>query len=276
MPEPTPSAERLSGNLERVRAAIAHACRRTGRDPAVVRLVAVTKSVDLDTIRALMALGVHDLGENRVQQLVRRAADLGADLSSAWSGRPGPGPVWHMIGHLQRNKVRTLLQHSRTLHSLDSPRLADEIEREAARPSATAPHEPLPPGPAPTSDRSSRTGPRDETPSGGIVDVLIEVNVAGEASKTGVAPDEAARLAEHVASLPHLRLCGLMTMAPFEVDPQRCRRYFARLRELLGELRGAGVVGPQCGHLSMGMSNDYAVAVEEGATIVRIGTALFE
>ncbi len=239
--------ERLRENLRQVRATIADACRRSGRDPADVRLVAVSKYADLDTVRALLAAGVRDLGENRVQQLIGRAAALGAaqaDLFAADSAA-GTAPRWHMIGHLQRNKVKGLLHYSRILHSLDSVRLAKELEKQAEK-------------------------------SELIVDVFLELNVAGEQAKSGAPVAEAAPLAEAVSACPHLRLHGLMTMPPFDPDPEAARPHFARLRALLEQLQRRGAVGPSCVHLSMGMTIDYAVAVEEGATFVRIGSALFE
>jgi pyridoxal phosphate enzyme (YggS family) len=241
-----PAVTRLARNLSTVRQNIASACRRSGRRPDEVLLVAVTKSVGPDLIRTLLALGVTDLGENRVQQLVQRAGLIGrAPGGLDASAPPGGGPPrWHMVGHLQRNKVKALLEHARIIHSLDSMRLAEEIEHQAARREC-------------------------------LVEALLEVNVSGEASKQGVSPAELRPLVERVRGSPHIRLRGLMTMAPLEADPQATRPHFARLRELLEELRTEGLVEADCRHLSMGMSNDYAVAVEEGATIVRIGSALF-
>ncbi|MEW6198733.1 MAG: YggS family pyridoxal phosphate-dependent enzyme [Planctomycetota bacterium] len=240
--------QRLHDNVARVRAHIADACARAGRDPAEVRLVGVTKYVSAPVIRELLAAGVQDVGESRVQQLASRALEIGEPLLD-WTSAAGPAetrrPRWHMIGHLQRNKVKALLPHARIVHSLDSDRLADTLETHAAALDAT-------------------------------VDAFIEVNVAGEASKQGVPPDEVAALATEVRRHPHLRLRGLMTMAPLDPDPEAARPCFARLRELLERLRGTGAVGAECVHLSMGMSQDYRVAVEEGATLVRVGSALFE
>ena len=250
--------KRLRDNLARVRETIADACRRAGRDPAAVRLVAVTKYVDLDMIGALLDVGVHELGENRVQQLVQRAERVGATTAELFGPEPegfGPGdrppdasaavPRWHMIGHLQRNKVKTLLGHTRIIHSLDSPRLAREIQKVAEA--------------------------RDL-----MVDAFVEVNVAEEESKYGVAVPEVEAVAEAVGACDRIRLRGLMTMAPFDLDPEAARPHFVRLRELLERLRQGGAVGPDCTHLSMGMTQDYGVAVEEGATFVRIGSALYE
>jgi pyridoxal phosphate enzyme (YggS family) len=243
----TERGQRLRQNLERVHATIHDACRRSGRDPADVRLVAVTKYVELDTIRALLDAGVWDLGENRVQQLTSRATALGAASQGLFAPDPAvhATPRWHMIGHLQRNKVKAVLRHTRVLHSLDSARLARELEKQAEKLELT-------------------------------VDAFLELNLAGEQAKSGAPPAEAAPLAEAVSQCPHLRLHGLMTMPPFDPDPQAARPYFARLRELLDELRQSGAVGPDCVHLSMGMTIDYEVAIEEGATFVRIGSALFE
>ncbi len=238
--------DRLRRNLAEVRSQIAAAAGRAGRSAHDVRLVAVTKYVATDVIGALVELGVPDVGESRVQQLVERARRCGP-AATDWPGEaptPAAGPRWHMIGHLQRNKVKPLLEVARIVHSLDSERLAEALERQAAA-------------------------------AGVCVDVLIEVNVPGEASKTGIPASEVAALATCVGRHGHLRLRGLMTMAPYDPDPEHARPHFARLRALLEDLRRKGVVGPQCVHLSMGMSQDYAVAVEEGATLVRVGSALF-
>jgi pyridoxal phosphate enzyme (YggS family) len=239
--------QQLRDNLARVRDSIAGACQRRGRDPRAVRLVAVTKYVAPPALREVLQAGVPDLGESHVQQLVARARACEPprldwpDLGEPASARPR----WHMIGHLQRNKVKALLPYARIIHSLDSPRLAQVIEQQAAALDAR-------------------------------VDVLIEVNVAGEASKTGIGPDSVPPLLEAVAACRHLCLRGLMTMAPYDPDPEAARPCFVRLRELLEHGRSVGLVGPECVHLSMGMSQDYAVAVEEGATLVRVGSALFE
>ncbi len=238
---------KLQTNVASVRADIAQACRRVGREPAGVRLVGVTKYVSAEVPRALLTAGVEDIGESRVQQLVTRARDCGP-ASFHWppatENNNVPQPRWHMIGHLQRNKVGLLLQHARILHSLDSERLARSIEQHAAA--------------------------RDV-----VVDAFVEVNVTSEASKQGIAPEALPALAETVADCSRIRLRGLMTMAPYDPDPEAARPHFARLRELLAELRKSGAVGPECVELSMGMSQDYAVAVEEGATFVRVGSVLF-
>lgn len=229
--------DQLRANLQRVSDAITEACGWAGRSDDV-EVVAVTKSVDSTVIRALLELGVTNLGENRVQQLVQRAAELAAFPSI-------PQPRWHMIGHLQRNKVKPLLAHAQIIHSVDSSRLAQEIQRHAVA-------------------------------DGRKIEVLIEVNVSGEARKDGIAPAEAESLAREIAGSPNLELRGLMTMAPLDADADAARPYFAALRQLLRELRERGAVGRDCNELSMGMSGDFRVAIEEGATIVRLGSILFE
>lgn len=236
--------DRLRANLAAVRDEIARACGRTGRDPAGVRLVAVTKYASPEVAAELAALGVADLGENRVQQLVRRA-EWFAERASAGGEANQPRPRWHMIGHLQRNKVKPLLRFCRVIHALDSVRLIQEIQAQAAR--ADVP-----------------------------VEGLIELNLAGDPSKTGAPPEQIRALVQAAAGCANLRLAGLMTMAPYLDDPEQTRPYFSRLRETLRALREEGLAPADCSQLSMGMSNDFAVAVEEGATIVRIGSRLFE
>ncbi len=228
----------LTRNVGLVRETISAAARRAGRSAKDIRVVAVTKYAPFEVIRLLPRTGLVEFGENRVQQLIARAERLTADS-------PPPSVHWHMIGHLQRNKIRALLPHARTVHSLDSERLADALAEQAAQ-------------------------------SGPPVEVFVELNVSGETSKTGASPEEAARVVERAASQVGLVLRGLMTMAPYSENPEDSRPVFARLRELLDDFRRRGIAGPSCDQLSMGMSQDYSVAVEEGATVVRIGSALFE
>ena len=226
--------QQLADNLRNVRRNMSEACRRAGRDPASVRLVAVTKSVTPDVVRDLASLGQTDFGENRVQELLKKSAEL-SDLAVAW----------HMIGHLQTNKVKKLLAVCGSIHSVDSVPLAEEIDRRAAR----APLKP---------------------------EVLLEVNVGREEAKFGLAPEELRDAAAAVGKLPHLSLVGLMTMAPLVENPEQTRPVFARLRSLADRVREMSLPGVAMRELSMGMTQDYAVAIEEGATLVRIGTALFQ
>jgi pyridoxal phosphate enzyme (YggS family) len=223
----------IEQNVLAVRERIARACERAGRDPAEVTLVAVTKSVEPEVAELLLDAGVGDIGENRVAEAERKRALLG-----------GRG-VWHMVGHLQRKKVKKALPLFSVIHSVDTIRLIEEISRR-------------------------------HDPSGRPVEVFLEVNVSGEASKYGFAPQEVFEAARSACELPGLALRGLMTMAPYDPDPEASRPVFRQLRELLEALRGRLEPGAECGFLSMGMSGDFETAVEEGATHVRIGTALFE
>lgn len=226
-------AERLRSTLPGVRDRIGEAARSAGRDPAAVRLVAVTKGHPVAALEAALAAGLADLGENRVEELGAKAAEL--------AGR-APAVRWHMIGHVQGRKARAAAELANLIHSVDSLRLAERIAgaaRELGRP----------------------------------VPVLVQVNTSGEAAKHGLPLAEAEDLVLAMAALPGLRLEGLMTMAPLTDDERVLAATFARLRELRDRLRAAdGRVG---GELSMGMTNDLAVAVREGSTMVRIGTALF-
>jgi pyridoxal phosphate enzyme (YggS family) len=221
--------DRLHAVEERIRAA----CRRAGRDRAEVTLVAVTKSVPVEVAALLPDLGILDLGESRPQELWRKADALPSTVR------------WHLIGHLQRNKVERTLPLVHMIHSVDSVRLLEALEREAAK--------------------------RVQ-----VLNVLLEVNASAEASKHGFPPQDVPHLAGKLRELRHVRVQGLMTMAAYEAEPERCRVTYAALRALREGLRTA--VGPAqpLAHLSMGMSNDFEVAIEEGATLVRIGSALFE
>ncbi len=239
----------LQDNLRKVRGRIAEACSRVGRDPGTVRLLAVTKSVDIDVIRTLYETGVTDLGENRAQQLVRRAETMKEwlqrrDMPKA--SAPASVPVrWHMVGYLQRNKVKSLLPWVSMFQSVDRLRLAEEINKRAAD-------------------------------VGHPADVLLEVNGGNEPQKSGAPVCAASHLGEQVASMPNLRLRGLMTMAPWTTDETELRNVFTRVRELFDEMRHDFAVGDAFDIYSAGMTNDFEIAVECGSNMVRIGTALFE
>lgn len=235
---------KIRSNLDRIREDISTCCAKVGRSESEVRIVAVTKSVDFDTIKNALDAGLTELGESRPQQLATRAEQLEAHLRRRRNELPAP-VRWHQVGHVQRNKVKLILGVAELIHSLDSLRLAEEIERRAERADTVA-------------------------------DVLLEVNCSQEQQKHGCAVGAATHLAELACSLKHLRLRGLMTMAPLSDDPEQARPSFVRLRELFEEIRHAGIGGEDFRDLSMGMSQDYRVAVEEGATMVRIGSALFE
>jgi pyridoxal phosphate enzyme (YggS family) len=228
-----PAASVLPDRLRAVEDRLAAACRRAGRDRADVRLVAVTKSVSADVAALLPPLGVTDLGESRPQELWRKAAALPADVR------------WHLVGHLQRNKVERTLALAHLIHSVDSTRLLAALDEEAAR-------------------------------QGRPVAVLLEVNASREPNKHGFAPEEVPSLAPTLAALRHVSVRGLMTMAALADDAEEARPAFAALRRLRDRLRGELGPAHPLEHLSMGMTNDFEVAVEEGATLVRVGTALFE
>jgi len=228
-----PAPERVLANLREVRDRIADAARRSGRTPDAVRLVAVTKAVPTETIRLLLAAGQQDIGENRARQLRDRAAEL-ADAHVRW----------HMIGRLQRNKVKYVVPAAAMIHSVDSVRLAEEISKRAQAAGARA-------------------------------TCLLEVNVSGEEAKGGLAPAEAPRLAAETAALPALDLVGLMTMAPLAETGETVRPVFAALRECLARVNRTADLPAALTELSMGMTQDYETAIEEGATIIRVGTALF-
>ncbi len=235
---------KIARNLEQIHEDIAAACERAGRLPQEVAIVAVTKAVEMETIRNLISVGMTELGESRAKQLAERAAQLAEHLKRRRNELSRP-VRWHMIGHLQRNKVKAVLQVADVIHSVDSLRLAEEINAQAER-------------------------------VGKVVEVFLEVNCSQEAQKFGCAVGAAAHLSELICTLKNLRLIGLMTMAPIVKDAERARPSFVRLRELFEEMRRDKVGGEGFRHMSMGMSQDYAVAVEEGATILRIGTALFK
>jgi pyridoxal phosphate enzyme (YggS family) len=229
-----PARARVQENLAAVRERLAAAARRSGRRPEAIALVGVTKYVDSLTARLLVAAGLFDLGESRPQELWAKVAAL-ADLNL----------TWHLIGHLQRNKVRRTLPLAAWIHSADSLRLLAEISHQAAQ-------------------------------MGRPANVLLEVNTSGEAAKHGIRPAEVEPLLPQIAALPGVQVHGLMTMAAWEGGLDRARRNFASLRELRDRLAGSCPPNVSLGELSMGMSGDFEVAVEEGATIVRVGSALFE
>ena len=216
--------------LKGVQARIAEACAKAGRAPDGVEIIGVTKTHGPDVVREAWEAGIRRFGENKVQE-------------AAWKiPESVSGPEWHLIGHLQRNKVRLALELFSVIHSVDSVRLLEQIERVA-----------------------DEGGQRPE--------ILLEINVAGEASKSGLPPAQAPEVIEYALGCRNITLTGLMTMAPFCPDPERARPVFAKLRERRDQWESQFGIGLP--NLSMGMSNDYLVAVEEGATWLRLGTVLF-
>ncbi|MFO1021314.1 MAG: YggS family pyridoxal phosphate-dependent enzyme [Planctomycetales bacterium] len=224
----------ISENLASVRARIAESCARCGRKPEEVQLVAVVKYAEIEWIRELVALGVTTLAENRPQQLVERVPLFPEAVQ------------WHMIGHLQTNKVRRVLPLVKLIHAVDSVKLLSSIERIA--------------------------GEEDLSP-----EVLLEINVSRETSKQGFSPEELRNGWDEIGGmLERTTVRGLMTMAPLSENPEDARQTFAGLRNLRDELQQRGKAGKNLRELSMGMTGDFEVAIEEGATFVRIGSALFE
>lgn len=224
----------LQHNLETVGERIRRAARRSGRDPSTIRLVAVTKTVPAATARALYDLGQQDLAENRIQAALPKIDEV------------GPGPVWHMIGSVQSNKVRKVVGRFSWIHSVDSEALLERIHRVVVETQVSPPR------------------------------VLLQVNVSGEASKSGISPQAVPEILSAAGRLASVEVVGLMTIAPLESDPERARPVFRALRALRDQANGEEWYRCPLAHLSMGMSGDLEVAVDEGATLVRVGSALFE
>ena len=222
----------LRENFRQVEENIRRACGRAGRDPGDVTLIAVSKTKPVELLREAYDLGTRVFGENKVQEIVEKYEALPKDIH------------WHMIGHLQRNKVKYIIDKVDLIHSVDSVRLAETIEKEAAKHDLTA-------------------------------NILLEVNVAEEESKFGLKVDEVEQVVDEIAKFSHIKVCGLMTIAPFVENPEENRPYFRLLRNLSVDIGGKNVDNVTMSILSMGMTNDYEVAVEEGATMVRVGTGLF-
>ena len=224
----------LSQNLKDVQQNIAKACAISSRSVSDVRLIAVSKTKPVEMLREAYDLGVRDFGENKVQELVEKYDQLPRDIR------------WHMIGHLQRNKVKYIVGKVEMIHSVDSSELANEISRQSVKHSV-------------------------------ISKILIEINIGDEESKFGVKYDETAPLAIYAASLPNIEVCGIMCVAPYVADPEDNRPHFQSMNKILIDIRAKMRDNDQSSmrELSMGMSGDYQVAVQEGATMVRVGTGIF-
>ena len=222
----------IKEQLEEVRKNIEAACKRAGRDPKEVTLIAVSKTKPVPMLEEAYEAGARDFGENKVQEIVQKKPELPEDIR------------WHMIGHLQRNKVHQVMGKAVLIHSVDSLRLAEQIETEAAKKDMVA-------------------------------DILLEVNVAKEESKFGMMPEDVEEMAGQIAALPHLQIEGLMTIAPFVDDPEKNRPVFRKLYQLSVDIKKKNIDNVCMDVLSMGMTGDYQVAVEEGATMIRVGTGIF-
>ena len=222
----------LAKNLHEVEQKIQEACKKVNRSREEVTLIAVSKTKPVTMLQEIYELGIRDFGENKVQELSEKYSQLPNDIK------------WHQIGHLQTNKVKQVIDKATLIHSVDSVRLAQAIEKEAEKKDI-------------------------------IVDILIEVNVAEEESKYGFKVEEVIPAIEVIATFPHVRIQGLMTIAPFVENPEENRSIFARLQKLSVDIAHKNIDNVSVDILSMGMTNDYQVAIEEGATMVRVGTGIF-
>lgn len=222
----------IEGNLKEVHQRIGEACARCGRSPEEITLIAVSKTKPLEDLLEAYRCGERTFGENKVQEILAKAPDMPRDA------------CFHMIGHLQRNKVRQVIPYAALIHSVDSLRLAKQIQEDAAREERT-------------------------------VDILLEVNVAEEESKFGFTTEEVADAVQEICHFPNVRIRGLMTIAPFVEDPEENRVIFRKLNELSVDIAGKNIDNVTMSVLSMGMTGDYEVAIEEGATMIRVGTGIF-
>lgn len=222
----------LAENLKTVEKKILEACERSNRNRNDVKLIAVSKTKPVSMLQEVYNEGIRYFGENKVQELTDKTEQLPEDIK------------WHMIGHLQRNKVKYIVDKVAMIHSVDSLRLAETIEQEAAKKNV-------------------------------VVNILLEVNVAEEETKFGLKVDEVIPLLEQISGFSHIKICGLMTIAPYVDDPEKNRDIFARLRQLSVDINQKNIDNVSVRELSMGMTNDYEVAIEEGATMVRVGTGIF-
>ena len=222
----------IRDNLEQVKQKIKDACDRAGRDEKDVTLISVSKTKPLSMLTEAYEAGARDFGENKVQELLDKIPLMPEDVR------------WHMIGHLQRNKVKYIVGKVYMIHSVDSLRLAEEISKEAVKQQTE-------------------------------VRILLEVNVAGEESKFGATVEETEELVQSVSRLPGIRICGLMTIAPFVENAEDNRLFFRKLRQMSVDIERKNIDNVSMNVLSMGMTGDYTVAVEEGAAYVRVGTGIF-
>ena len=219
-------------NIKQVEENIIKSCEKVGRDPKEVTLIAVSKTKPYTAIEEALPSGVLDYGENKVQELTEKYEILPKDIR------------WHMIGHLQRNKVKYLVGKVELIHSVDSLRLANQIETEFAK--------------------------KNE-----IANILIEVNMANEESKFGITSETTEQLVREISKLEHIRIKGLMTIAPYTDNPETNRVYFRNMKKLSVDIEEKNIDNVSMNVLSMGMTGDYQVAIEEGATMVRVGTGIF-
>ena len=222
----------IQANLNEVEQNILTACNKCGRNRDEITLIAVSKTKPVSMLEDAYQAGVRDFGENKVQEMCEKYEVMGKDIR------------WHMIGHLQTNKVKYLIGKTALIHSVDSYKLACEIEKQAAKQDC-------------------------------IMDILIEVNIAEEETKFGLSEEEVIDLVKQIAQLPHVRIKGLMTVAPYVVDSEENRPFFRKIKQLSVDINNQNIDNVSMNILSMGMTGDYMVAIEEGATMVRVGTGIF-
>lgn len=222
----------LADNLQKVEQNIRKACTKSNRAREEITLIAVSKTKPVSMLQEIYELGIRDFGENKVQELSEKHPQMPKDLN------------WHLIGHLQTNKVKQVIDKACLIHSVDSIRLAEAIEKEASKRNL-------------------------------MINVLLEVNVAEEESKFGFKVDEVKKAIHQIATFPHVRIKGLMTIAPFVENPEENRSIFAHLKKLSVDIAAENIDNVSVDILSMGMTNDYQIAIEEGATMIRVGTGIF-
>ena len=222
----------IKENLANVRKNIEESCKKVGRDVSEVTLITVSKTKPLSDLRIAYEEGSRDFGENKVQELVSKIDEMPSDVK------------WHLIGHLQRNKVKYIAGKVAMIHSVDSYRLAEEINVQAKKNSC-------------------------------VIPILIEINIAGEDTKFGIKPEEAEELIREISELENVKVSGLMTIAPNVANPEENRAYFKAMKDLFVDISSKNIDNVEMKVLSMGMTNDYTVAVEEGATMIRVGTGIF-
>ena len=222
----------LKENLANVEKNIEQACKNAGRSRNEVTLIAVSKTKPVEMLQEIYDENIHDFGENKVQELCSKMEQLPSDIR------------WHMIGHLQRNKVKYIVGKVELIHSVDTYRLAEEINIQAKKQNV-------------------------------IVPILVEVNIAHEESKFGISAEDAILLVEEISKLENIRIKGLMTIAPYVENPEDNRLYFRKIKQLSVDITNKNIDNVSMEILSMGMTGDYMVAIEEGATMVRVGTGIF-
>ncbi len=222
----------LKENLTKVEENIQKACDKTGRKRSEVTLIAVSKTKPVEMLQEIYNEGIREFGENKVQEMCEKMELMPQDIK------------WNMIGHLQTNKVKYIIGKTSLIHSVDSLKLAEEIQKQAVKHDVTA-------------------------------DILVEVNIANEESKFGISKDETIQMVRDIAKLDHLKIKGLMTIAPFVENPEDNRLYFREIKQLSVDINNQNIDNVSMDVLSMGMTGDYMVAIEEGATMVRVGTGIF-